>query len=490
MLYLGPYGAGFIWLVSLPILAAALLGIRATIVTLILNMILMIVFAILIISYKNLYYLTDYTIGAWVAVSSNFLLINVVTSLPLAVIITFLDKSYFQVKNTKESLQRDVKDLIQAKKDAEKADMLKSIVIANMSHEIRTPMNGIIGFVDLLKHREFKQEQKNKYFEIIESRAHYLLNLLNDIIDLSRLEAGQLKVDFDVIDVHKIFSELYEIYSAQIKKSGKNIILKQERPIDELSLITDSVKFQQIIINLLSNSLKFTEEGKIVFGYKIENHSLVFYVKDTGIGIPNNEKDLIFERFKRVSSVKQKNIEGTGLGLSISKGLIELLGGKIWFESICGKGSVFYFSLPYREVEPIKTLDSYINTESDMTISWKDKVILVVEDDDISTEFLNEVLTPTGVKVFFASNGEDAVELCRNQHIDIILMDIRLPAMNGHAALLEIKKFNKDVVIIAQTAFAMSGDKEKYISMGFDGYISKPIYPRDLIEILSKHFNK
>lgn len=366
---------------------------------------------------------------------------------------------------------------------AQTSDKLKSSFLANMSHEIRTPMNSIIGFSNLLASDEIPESQKNDFINYIRSSGEMLLNLIDDIIDIAKIEAGELKINKKEMNVDKLFSELFKTFDAILNKSGKShihLIINKDAE-DDLSFKTDPFRLRQIMTNLIGNAIKFTDNGSVEFGYHLKNEKEIeFFVKDTGIGLSKEEIGIIFERFKRAYFSDEKNIVGSGLGLAISKNLVELMGGEMWLDSKPGIGTTFYFTLPY--IKTAKILSSGINEESICSFDWKDKTILIVEDDQQSYYFLQELLKRTGINIKRASNGVEAIDICRNdQSLDIVLMDIQMPKMNGYDATREIKKIRKELPVIAQTAYAMAGDKEKSIQAGCDDYITKPLSIEELL---------
>ena len=388
--------------------------------------------------------------------------------------------------------QKETEDaLIRAKEKALESDNLKSAFLANISHEIRTPMNGILGFVDLLKDESLSLETRNTYVNIITKSSKQLLQIIDDIIDISKIEANQVKIDINECLINNTIKDLLLFYQndkALIEKS--NLQLKYQITLDDehAKIFTDESRLRQILMNLLDNAAKFTIEGEIVIGYKlIENKIIEFFVKDTGIGINLDQQHLVFERFRQADSSATRTYGGTGLGLSISEGLVKLLGGLIWFESEPGQGATFYFSIPYHPVNKrIVLSDVDINLEDP---KWDDKIILVVEDDEINFEYLKTVLEPSNAIILYASSGEDALRVfSSNNDIDLILMDIRLPGISGYEAMRMIKNQKSDIPIIAQTAFAMAEDYSKCLEQGFDDYIAKPINRRHLIKIIQKQF--
>ncbi|MBN2611824.1 MAG: response regulator [Bacteroidales bacterium] len=359
---------------------------------------------------------------------------------------------------------------------AQTSDKLKSSFLANMSHEIRTPMNSIIGFSNLLASDEIPEEQKKDFINYIRSSGEMLLNLIDDIIDIAKIEAGELKINKKELNVNELFSELYKTFDEIKCKAGKEqIALVMNKEMEQHVIKTDPFRLKQIISNLIGNAIKFTEKGSVEFGYRLKDEKRIeFYVKDTGVGLSKEELGIIFERFKRTSNSEEKNIVGTGLGLAISKNLVELMGGDMWVDSAPGSGTTFFFTLPYLKTTAM--IASNAANDQPESYFWPDKTILVVEDDEQSYHFLQELLKRTGVSVTRARNGLEAIELCKNNDaIDLVLMDIQLPKMNGYDATREIKKTRKNLPVIAQTAYAMSGDREKSILSGCDDYIAKPL---------------
>ncbi len=398
----------------------------------------------------------------------------------------------FIVKDITERLLYE-RRLEAAKEKAIESDNLKSAFLANMSHEIRTPMNAIIGFSKLLSSKETNEEDNTEYIEIIKNAGNNLLNLIDDIIDFAKIEAGEVSIKQINCDVHKIMKELHSSFEKERirkKKNGIDLILKIPGSRKELVMLTDQNRFRQIFSNLLSNAMKFTKEGRIEFGYNIENNSAIFYVSDSGIGIPEDKHRIIFERFRQGEFNYSKNSEGTGLGLAISQNLVELLGGTIMVDSKKGKGSVFRFTLPLVQTDIIQNED--IKKLPKMNIqNWKGKVILIVEDNELNSRLLQRMVEPTGAEIIIARDGKPAIEACiSNETIDIVLMDIQMPEMDGYEATRMIKSLRPEIPVVAQTAYAMAEEREKIISAGCDDYLSKPIRQKDLLMMLSKYLNQ
>ena len=385
-----------------------------------------------------------------------------------------------------ERRRQTEKELNIALDKAEESDRLKSAFLANMSHEIRTPMNGILGFTDLLKQPELTGEKQKKYIEVIEKSGARMLNIINDIISISKVESGQMDVSLSNTNINKITEYIHTFFHPEAVKKGVELVLHNSLPDADVFINTDREKMYAILTNLVKNALKFTSDGFIEFGYSKKGSIYEFFVKDTGVGIPDEQQRIIFERFRQGSEALTRNYEGAGLGLSISKGFVELLGGKIWVESKLNKGTTFYFTIHDTQNCEINEEEASFEN-SDVTEGNKDKLkILIVEDDEMSAMLLEIIVNDISKKTFIARNGIEAVEICQNNlDIDLILMDIQLPMMDGYSATKKIRKFNKKVVIIAQTAFGLSDDDEKAIAAGCNYYIPKPINKNNLLRLIS-----
>lgn len=383
--------------------------------------------------------------------------------------------------------------LEEAMEKAIESDKLKSAFLANMSHEIRTPMNAIIGFSKLLSSQQTNESDNQEYIEIIKNTGNTLLNLIDDIIDFAKIEAGEVRIQKSACNVHKVMKELFSFFEKELLRNDKTNIelnLKIPKSQDDLIILTDQNRFRQIFSNLLSNAIKFTKKGDVIFGYKIENSEIIFYVSDTGIGIPEDKLEIIFDRFRQVEFNYTKRFGGTGLGLAITKNLVKLLGGRIMVDSIKGEGSVFRFSLPLIRIDNPPA--QFVNNLPEISnYDWNDKLILVVEDNELNSKLLQRMMEPTGVKIIFARDGKPAIEACRiNPDIDIVLMDIQMPEMDGYEATRAIKLIRPEIPIIAQTAYAMAEEREKIIEAGCNDYLSKPIRQKDLFQLLSKYLNQ
>ncbi|OFX82760.1 MAG: hypothetical protein A2W99_06590 [Bacteroidetes bacterium GWF2_33_16] len=383
-----------------------------------------------------------------------------------------------------------------AKERAERSDHLKSAFLANMSHEIRTPMNAITGFTNLLIDKDVSQPDKEEIAELIKLSSNDLLNLINDIIDISKIEADELSINKSLYYVNDILRDIYKLYEQDINLKNKPLVLKLALSHDSerIAIYTDYARFRQIMNNFLNNAIKFTDNGEITFGYNIismGNRKLIkIFVKDTGIGIAEDNLDSIFNRFTKLNDDRKKLYKGTGLGLSISKKLVHMLGGDIGVESEQGVGSMFFIILPYQEISKSEAHLLKAST-SKKSFDWSQKTILVVEDTSSNYMLIENFLKPTKINLIWAQNGKDAIQLFKEiSRIDLVLMDIQLPGINGYEATKIIKAHNKNVPVIAQTAYALSGEKEYSMNEGCDDYISKPIKQETLMNLLSSYLEK
>ncbi|MCD4745246.1 MAG: response regulator [Bacteroidales bacterium] len=394
-----------------------------------------------------------------------------------------------KILSSKNTLYEKLEQAEKTIKEVEDSNKLKTSFLINMSHEIRTPLNSIIGFSNLLAGPDLTLSQKNEYINYIISNSNTLLHLLDDIINISRIEAGQLTIDKTECYINGLLGEIFTNFS-KISKNKKNIELKLNPflKVQDFSIFSDPVRIKQIFTNLLDNAFKYTKSGYIEFGYTIKDKETIrFFVKDTGVGIPKDKFEIIFEMFKQANYSATKEYDGSGLGLAISKKLVELLDGKIWVESIVDKGSTFYFTLPWKSYE-VSEKEIAASNNIEKIYNWKDKKILIAEDIDSNYRFVEATLRHTKVNLLRANDGKQAVRICKLvDDIDLILMDIRMPIMNGYDAIYLIKKINKDIPIIALTAYANQGEKEKSLNAGCIGYIQKPIKPKLLLSILNNY---
>lgn len=397
-------------------------------------------------------------------------------------------------------LKRNETELIIAKERAEESDRLKSAFLANMSHEIRTPMNGILGFSELLKMPGLTGDQQQEYISMIKKSSDRMLNIINDIVDISKIESGLVAVDLKESNVNEQTEFIFKFFKPQAEEKKIKLTYNNILSFDEAFIITDKEKVYAILTNLVKNAFKYTDRGSIEFGYNLvagqHASSLIrFYVKDTGIGVPADRQQAIFDRFIQADIADTRAYQGAGLGLSIAKAYVEMLGGKLWVESEernlpAGKagGSTFYFTIPYQPVLKGKLEGNAVALKDSKTDLIKNLKILVVEDDEFSEILIKKALKEIATEIFTVNTGAEAVEACRlNPDIDLVMMDIKMPEMNGYEATRLIRQFNKKVIIIAQTAYGLSGDGEKSIAAGCDDHISKPLNIALLTELIQKH---
>ena len=385
-----------------------------------------------------------------------------------------------------------IEDLRKSKKQAEESDRLKSAFIANMSHEIRTPMNAIIGFSDLLTF-ETDPTLKEEFLNTIQNSGRMLLKLIDDILDISKIEAGQITIIKERFNLDNLILEIHKHFKNEIEKRNVNVDLILDTDTGkQLFPYSDPYRIKQVITNLVSNAVKFTSEGFISIGYRLEENFIRIFVQDTGIGIPSEKVQVIFERFRQVDEGLNREHGGTGLGLTISKNLVDLLGGEISATSEVGKGTRFEFTIPTEKME-MQTIESLPQTKlpTQRQHDWSHFSVLIAEDDKYSQKFLESLLLKTGINIRIVSNGQEALEAFFEQdNFDIILMDINMPVMNGLEATEKIKSFSPRTPIIAQTAYALSDEKEKCYQAGCDDYIPKPIKRRDLIDKMARFLTR
>ena len=391
-------------------------------------------------------------------------------------------------------LKEAQKDLKKAKEKAEKSDMLKSAFLANMSHEIRTPMNGILGFSELLKNQELTGDKQQQYIGVIEKSGERMLKIINDIIDISKIESGLMELHLEEFDINELSDYLYSFFKPEAVAKGLEFIYKRKLDSKAIIVKTDKAKLLAILTNLLKNAIKFTNTGSIEFGWESKGAFHQFFVKDTGIGIKGSQQKLIFKRFRQADLENKMALQGAGLGLSISKAFVKMLDGKIRVKSEEGKGATFYVSIPnnecFIEINKSEKNKEILDMKDFITPKKVGLKILIAEDDEISKLFMLEIVEEFANEVLTVKTGIEVVEICKkNKEIDLILMDIQMPGINGYEATRQIREFNKNVVIIAQTAFGLSGDKEKSIEAGCNEYISKPIIKENLLALIQKHFS-
>jgi len=382
-------------------------------------------------------------------------------------------------------------DLRLALDKAKESDRLKTAFLNNMSHEIRTPLNGIQGFLGLLQEPELDDAYKSEYIEIINRSSARLINTVTDIIDISKIEAGQMTLTITEVSINKLLGELNDFFYYQAEKKGLRLNLLTTLVNGKSIILTDNHKLSGILTNLIKNAIKFTEKGFINFGYLLKNDNIEFFVKDTGNGVPIHRQKAIFNRFEQGDIENTRVHEGSGLGLAIAKSYTEMLGGRLWMKSKEGEGTKFLFTIPYKtKVKKQQTRLEQKNSTNNKT-NLNDLIVLIAEDEEVNNQLFKVLFKNIFYRVIYVETGQQSIEACKsNPEIDMILMDIKMPGMSGYTAIREIRKFNKSVTIIAQTAFGFSDERQKAINAGCDDFISKPINKKLLFEKIYFHMSK
>ncbi len=409
-------------------------------------------------------------------------------------------------KNLESKVEVRTKELVLEKERAEESDNLKTAFLNNISHEIRTPFNGILGFLSLMQEDILTDSERQRYFKIINKSSERLIKTINDIVEISQIHARQIEIRATRTNVIKLADLLIDQYKNEAESKGLELTLNHNLPNNAFTVFTDEEKLNTILSNLIDNAIKFTRAGSILLFIEMEANTLKFSVKDTGIGIPKNKQQLIFERFVQVDSSDTRQFEGSGLGLTIAKAYVEMLGGSIWVESqeeigqpdqpfpngskfATGGGTTFYFTIHPNGKQHETNNTNFAPTEILEQKKMKSIKILIAEDDLTSDIFLTTALKKLSKETLKEKTGIAAVETCRNNpDIDLVLMDIKMPVMDGYEATRQIRQFNKNVIIIAQTAYALIGDKDKALKAGCNDYIAKPIKKDSLILLLQKYF--
>jgi signal transduction histidine kinase/CheY-like chemotaxis protein len=393
----------------------------------------------------------------------------------------------------RKKVRQKTSELLKAKNQAEESDQLKSAFLANMSHEIRTPMNGILGFANLLKKPNLTGKEQQKYINIIERSGARMLNIINDIISISKVESGQMEVLLSDSNINDQIEYIFNFFKPEVEGKGMKLVYTNGLSSSESMIRTDWEKVYAILTNLVKNAIKYSDNGTIEFGYELVAtgpvKSLQFFIKDDGIGILEEKQTAIFDRFVQVDNSDKRAYQGAGLGLSISKAYVEMLGGKIWVESKPGQGSQFYFTIPYNSNNEKNTRIEANAITGEVELQRRNLKILIADDDEISRKLIKLVVDMFDSEFFKAKTGAEAVQICRdNPDLDLILMDLKMPEMDGNEATRQIRQFNSKVVIIAQTAYAFNADREKALASGCNDFITKPIDKNQLLGLLKKYF--
>lgn len=420
-------------------------------------------------------------VGLFVQYKFEILLLVAIVLLLFLIMMLYFYLRTSKLKNRLLALlakqKEDEAELRKAKDKAEESDRLKSAFLANMSHEIRTPLNAIVGFSNLLTIAE-SEEERDEYINIISSNNELLLQLINDILDVAKIEAGTLEFIDSEVDLNALLSDIEQ--SSRLKASeGVQVSFVEKAP--HCVVMTDKNRLSQVVTNFINNAIKFTPEGNIFFGYRRKDNNLYFYVSDTGCGIESEKKDMVFNRFVKLNSFAQ----GTGLGLAICQMIIKKLGGEIGVESEYGKGSTFWFTLPADIIRNIQIPPAANQEEEVLTDKARTATLLIAEDNESNYILIRAVLKE--YNLLHAHDGNEAVQLYREHHPDLILMDLKMPNMDGYEATAEIRKEDPHIPIIAVTAFAFAEDEQRVKQSGFNGYASKPIKPAELKKIINQH---
>ena len=408
-----------------------------------------------------------------------------------------IDEYQQRIRDLEIENKRVEKELQKTKEKAISSERFKSAFLANMSHAVRTPMNAIIGFSELIGMDGVSPVKKVEYTRIINEKGHQLLSLIDDIIEISKVESGKLELSFNQVNIDEFLNEIFSVTFQKKLVAGKEQVdlVLEKNAQENLGLIqTDPGRLQQIFNNILAFSVRNTSKGIVRFGYTLKDAKTIeFYVHDTGTGLSKEDLKLLFDYFWQFEDITHQRLAGIGLGLTISKSLIELLGGKVAVTSEINKGTSFFFSLPLerggKAARSVNNISSaYSNSDSKFDPNWKDKVILVVEDDPINYQFVEALLEKSQVQLLHAENGEQALELCKTiNKIDLILMDIKLPEKNGYEITREIKVFRKEIPIIALTAFSIKEVSEKCLTAGCEDVIAKPVEIDSFLSTLNKY---
>ena len=425
-------------------------------------------------------------VGLFVQYKFEILLLVAIVLLLFLIMVLYFYLRTSKLKNKLliliDKQKEDEIELRKAKDKAEESDRLKSAFLANMSHEIRTPLNAIVGFSNLLTMAE-DEEERNEYINIISSNNELLLQLINDILDVAKIEAGTLEFIDSEIDINALLSDIEQ--SSRLKApEGVQISFVEKMPY--CIIMSDKNRLAQVITNFINNAIKFTKEGSIRFGYRHKDDKLLLYVRDTGCGIEPEKKDLVFNRFVKLNSFAQ----GTGLGLAICQMIVKKMGGEIGVESQLGKGSTFWFTLPDTVIHGINVQSIKTAVNEDAVIdntNPKKATLLIAEDNESNYILIRAVLKE--YDLLHAHDGNEAVRLYREHRPDLILMDLKMPDMDGYEATVEIRKEDSDIPIIAVTAFAFSEDEQRVKQNGFNGYAAKPIKPAELKKIIVQYLS-
>ncbi|HSM48824.1 MAG TPA: transporter substrate-binding domain-containing protein [Draconibacterium sp.] len=433
-------------------------------------------------------------VNNWRYIIKYLIVAGIFVSLLLLLLLAFNYILQKQVKRKTLDLQLQLvintkitNELEKQKLKAEESDKMKSAFLANMSHEIRTPMNGIMGFTELLKSHDYSADEQKHFIEIIQQSGERMLSTINNLIEISKIESGLESVVIGKTNPEKTVEELFLFFELEAGRKGIDLFFEKKEVHTEQTFYSDNYKLNSILTNLIKNAIKFTLKGQVKIGYTITNEMFSFYVSDTGIGIDKDKQNAVFNHFVQADSTISSRFEGSGLGLSISKEYTKMLGGEIRVESEAGKGSTFFVNIPNQIPVQISEPKPEINIKIGKPVLPAGIQIIVAEDDKTSFFLLKYILEGISANILHATTGLEAIELAK-KHPDthIILMDARMPELDGMEAVKQIRKFNREVYIIAQTAYAQDDYKTKAIEAGCNEFIEKPVDKQKLIRLISK----
>lgn len=402
-----------------------------------------------------------------------------------------LNREYLRLNEDLKDSLRKIRaineELIIAKSRAEESDNLKTAFLENMSHEVRTPLNGILGFAEFLKDPDLDKDQVEQYIGIIEASSKQLLTIINDILDISKIQAGQISVSKADVDITDLLENIYQENKDQAALKHLTLVLNKRDLDKNIVASTDGAKLRQIINNLINNAIKFTAKGTIEFGFEVKDQTLSFFVKDSGIGIAPEDQSLIFKPFSKVENSAARKYGGNGLGLAISRALVEKLGGTMSLASAINNGSIFTFTIPFT-VPGVEPQRHRVKVESQVVETRPQATILIAEDEIYNYYYMEELLKPMKIKTLHAWNGLEAVEMVKNnKDISMVLMDIKMPEMDGLTATRLIKEMNPKLPVVAQTAYESREDRDKAKNAGVDYYLTKPISRVLFMEVMNMY---
>lgn len=483
LVFIGSIGPGLLYLLATSIFMTIIISSKAGYLSIIANLIVYALLALgLLVPETDIQFFNNYTFGSWIAVGANFLLINTVVVVSISALTNGLQMTILNEKKLQNELLDESKKLAEAKEKAIQSDKLKSAFLANMSHEIRTPLNSIVGFSNILLKQKEPEKQKH-FLDIINQSSEQLISLINDIIDLSKIESGALQLNYQKVKTIDLVNSIVHPMSKLCPNHLKfSYIFNTNHQNGEL--IIDSQKVIQIVTNLITNAYKYTKAGTVslIISFSDDNNNILFKVKDTGIGIEKEKQHLIFNRFYQETNITT----GVGLGLAICNSLVNAMHGKIGLESESGRGSTFWVSLPTKLDVELHQAEATNKTKLSENASKSGLKILVAEDDENNFALINELLLEGEHVVSWAKNGNEALTFVKKNKYDIVIMDVKMPGIDGLAATRMIRESNNSVPIIALTAYSFDSDEERALKAGCNAYLSKPVDTEKLQNLLNK----